>query len=107
MGRKTSSKVQHQHQPPPADPPKRNIPLILGVVAIVVIAVGVLVFRSGPSAEVASGTTPAAVSTDTASKPATAADKAVPVSAESQQRADAVAAFGPHREGQRPALPFR
>jgi len=107
MGRKSSSKLQHASSPqPPAEPPKRNTPLIIGVIAIVAIAVGVLAFRNGPPADVASEATPTTTNSDAATTPGTN-PPVVQVSAESQQRADAVAAFGPRPPSNLPPIPFR
>jgi len=107
MGRKSASKLQHQSsQLPPAEPPKRNTLLIAGVIAVVLVAVGVLAFRGRP-ADVASDSTPTTTNSETASPQAAAKEPAVGVSAQGQQRADAIAAFGPREQTNLPPIPFR
>jgi hypothetical protein len=106
MGRKSSSKLHQQNasQPPPPAAPARNTPLIIGIIVIVLVAVGLLVFRGGQPAEVTAESTPKKASEPAAQTPS--AD-AVPASAENQQRADAIAAFGPRQQTDLPPIPFR
>jgi hypothetical protein len=109
MGRKSSSKQQHHGaQPPAPEPPARRVNLLLvGVIAVVLVAIGLLVFRNdtpAPTPETAAKTAsePAPQSSSPAGSP-----RKVEVAPETQKRADTLASFGPRKQGNLPPIPFR
>jgi uncharacterized protein with PCYCGC motif len=110
MGRKSASK-QHHHgpQPPAPEPAARRVkPIFVGVIAVVLLAIGFLVFRNDTQAPA-----PESAAAKTADEPASTPDssapssRTVPVSAETQKRADTLASFGPRKQGNLPPIPFR
>jgi len=96
MGRKSSAKGRNQTRPAqePQQTQKRQgfNPLLVGVLAVAVIAAGALVMRGG------SGATESSAAAETPSTAEAAAERAA--------RAAAIAALGPHEQATLPPIPF-
>jgi len=95
MGKKSSGKGKNQARPAQAQTQtqkQRFSPLLLGVLAVVVIAAGVLVTRAG------SGAPESGATTETQNTSEIAAARAA--------RAEATASIGPHEQANLPPIPW-